>query len=116
MVGKIRELCKERGISIQQLEKEIGLSNGTIGKWDNASPRISNLKKVCSFFNVPIKYFVEEEAEKNKPTTVSDGELPQDIQEIIRLYDAASPEVQNAALQLLRTLVPSDDHKENNDK
>ena len=28
---RIKEICKERGISLSKIEKEIGLGNGTIG-------------------------------------------------------------------------------------
>lgn len=56
MVNRIKKLCKDKGISIQKLEQEVGLSNGSIGKWDISSPKADNLKKIASYFGVSIDY------------------------------------------------------------
>ena len=44
---KIKEICKTKGVSVACVEKQAGLSNGTIGKWDKASPTIENLQAVA---------------------------------------------------------------------
>ena len=36
IVKRIRELCKQSGISITTLEKALGYGNGSIGKWAKA--------------------------------------------------------------------------------
>ena len=56
---KIKELCKEKGISVTSVEKELGFSNGLISKWSRAEPTISNLKKIADFFGKSIEYFLE---------------------------------------------------------
>ena len=56
---KIKELCKEKGISVTSVEKELGFSNGIISKWSKAEPVVSNLKKIADFFGKPIEYFLE---------------------------------------------------------
>lgn len=50
----IAGLCKERSISISKLEREVGIGNGTIGKWVNSSPTAENLKKVADYFGVTV--------------------------------------------------------------
>lgn len=50
----IVKLCKDRRISIAKLEKEVGLGNGTIGRWEKSSPNVDNAKKVADFFGVTI--------------------------------------------------------------
>ena len=47
-------LCKEKGISIAKLEKEAGIGNGTIGRWEKSSPNVDNLKKVADHFGVTL--------------------------------------------------------------
>lgn len=56
---KIKELCREKGISISSLEKELGFSNALISKWSKADPMVSNLKKIADYFEKPIEYFLE---------------------------------------------------------
>ena len=60
LIKKIVSLCKQRNISIAQLEREIGLGNGTIGGWKKSSPTIDNVKKVAEFFCVTIDSLVYE--------------------------------------------------------
>lgn len=44
LLGKVKLLCEEKGISIYQLEKEAGLSKGSISKWDGSEP---SARKLC---------------------------------------------------------------------
>ncbi|HJI10412.1 MAG TPA: helix-turn-helix domain-containing protein [Phascolarctobacterium faecium] len=46
----IKNLCKSKKISINQLEKDLGFGSGTIYKWQSVSPSVDNLKKVADFF------------------------------------------------------------------
>lgn len=61
MVSKIRELCKERGTSISQLEKQLGFGNGVIGRWDKSVPNYDRLKAVADALDVPISKLTGEE-------------------------------------------------------
>jgi len=54
IVKNISALCKGRGISISKLEKEVGLGNGTIGRWEKVSPSVENIKKVADYFGTTI--------------------------------------------------------------
>ena len=51
---KIKEICKEKGISITYLEKQAGLSNGAIGKWKDSSPTVDKLNAVAKVLKVKI--------------------------------------------------------------
>lgn len=59
ILTKIKNLCKEKGVSIARLEKDCEIGNGTIQAWDTAMPRVDTLKKVADFFGVSIEYFIE---------------------------------------------------------
>lgn len=51
---KIAELCKQRGISISKLERDIGIGNGTVGRWVTSSPTVEKLMKVADYFGVSV--------------------------------------------------------------
>lgn len=51
---KIKEICKEKGISISSVEKQAGLSNGAVSKWNESSPTAENLKSVADVLKVKV--------------------------------------------------------------
>ena len=59
MYNKIKALCDAKKISIASLEKEVGLSNGSISKWKEASPKVDSLKLVADYFNKSVDYFLQ---------------------------------------------------------
>lgn len=50
----IKDLCKERGISVTSVEKKAGLSNGAISKWNDSSPTVDKLNAVAKVLNVKV--------------------------------------------------------------
>ena len=54
LLDNIKRLCDQNGISICSLEKSIDVGNGTIGKWENRSPRLETVKKVADYFGVTV--------------------------------------------------------------
>lgn len=56
--NKIKGLCDNREINVTQLEKGLGLGNGTIRRWDVSSPSINKLVKVANYFDVSIDYII----------------------------------------------------------
>lgn len=72
LYDRIAQLAKEKGLSIRQADKEIGLANGTIGKWRHQGAKQSSLQKVADYFNVSVDYLTgnSETKEREKPTTV----------------------------------------------
>lgn len=50
----VKALAEKRGFSIASLEKEAKLSNGTIGKWQNATPNVDSLLKVANVLRVNV--------------------------------------------------------------
>lgn len=56
----IVRLCKEKSISIARLERETGLGNGTISRWEKSSPSVDSVKKVATFFGVTVDSLLTE--------------------------------------------------------
>lgn len=54
ILENILKLCEEREISIAKLERETGISNGTIGRWGKTSPNVENVRKVAEYFGVSV--------------------------------------------------------------
>lgn len=63
LLKNIRKLCQERQTTVAQLEREIGLSNGTISKWASSSPSVNNLKAVADYFGVLLDELLAEDKE-----------------------------------------------------
>lgn len=56
---RVKEICKEKGISVCSVEKKAGLSNAVISKWNNSSPTVENLQSVARVLNVKVDQLLE---------------------------------------------------------
>lgn len=61
LVENIRRLCKEKGITLWALERELGIGNGVIAKWSHSSPRVDSLKKVADYFGCTVDDLLRQE-------------------------------------------------------
>lgn len=59
-VGRIRELCKERGTNFKQLEIALGFGNGAISRWGDSPPAVTKVKAVADFFGVTVDELLTE--------------------------------------------------------
>lgn len=57
---RIKEICKERGISVSAVEKEAGLGTGTISKWNESSPTVANLQAVAKVLHTTVDKLMEQ--------------------------------------------------------
>lgn len=55
---RIKRLAKERGISLPDLESELGFGNSTIVKWEKSTPNADKLNKVAQYFGVTMEYLL----------------------------------------------------------
>lgn len=58
LVDRIRVLANQRNMSLPELEIKVGLGNGTISRWKNASPNTDKLLKVADELNVSLDYLL----------------------------------------------------------
>ena len=54
----LKKLCEDRGITIKQLEKDLGFAEGTFRKWRDHSPTLKSLATVADYFGVSIDTLV----------------------------------------------------------
>lgn len=57
----IKDLAKEKKLSIRQLEIDFGYSNGYLSKWKNNTPNADELSRLADYFNVSVDYLLGRE-------------------------------------------------------
>ena len=55
-IDVIRNLCKQKGISISALEKELGFGNGSLGKAKKIPAE--RIRAIARYFNVSMEYLM----------------------------------------------------------
>lgn len=55
----VKKIADERGISIYRLERDTGISNGAIARWNDAVPSSVNLMKVAKYFGVTLESLLD---------------------------------------------------------
>lgn len=58
LLEKIKSLCEENNTNLTKLEKDCGLANAAIRRWDASTPSAENLAKVADRFNVSVDYLL----------------------------------------------------------
>ena len=56
---RIVGIAKQKGMSVNQVEKQAGVSIGSTCKWNEISPTVRNLKKVANCLDVPVEKLLE---------------------------------------------------------
>ena len=66
LYDNVKIFCAEKNISIGQLEKELGFSNGSICKWNENEPGIRKVQKVAEYLGVSIEELLREDDRKGE--------------------------------------------------
>lgn len=74
MYERIKELCKNRGITLKELETAVGVGNRTIYRWDQNSPSIEKVCAVAEYFGVSVDYVVKGEKPSSSDRLLSYAE------------------------------------------
>ena len=61
-------LCKERGTTFAEVERETGLGKGTIRRWGDNAPSVDKVKTVADHFGVTVDYLLTD----HEPTEVAE--------------------------------------------
>ena len=54
IVNSIKRVCKENNITVGQLEKSIGLSQGLVSKWINTNPSLDKVVDIADYFHISL--------------------------------------------------------------
>ncbi|POZ56416.1 hypothetical protein LYSIN_01199 [Lysinibacillus sphaericus] len=89
LVERIKTLCKEKKITIAELERKTGISNGQIRKWDSSIPGVDKLEAIANYFDVSTDYLLGRTDKKRyydlKDTNQSDADKK--LNEILNKLD-----------------------------
>ena len=86
--ARIRALCKEKGVTIQRLEIELGEKPSSISKTTSNS-KAEKLYKIARYFGVSVDYLIS--GESPAAFVLSDTE-----KQIVEAYRRMSPELKTA--------------------
>ena len=94
MKERVKQLCKEKGVSMNAAESEIGLAKGYISKLDNSNPNQKTLQKIADYFGVSVDYLMTGEEKEGDKYYLNDetATIAQNIfenKELRLLFDAA---------------------------
>lgn len=93
---RIKELAKEKKISIRQLEMNFGYSNGYIGSWKRQTPNSLELARIADYFGVSVDYLLgRDELPQRKlgskgdliATHVDEDVSEKDMEDILKYID-----------------------------
>ena len=96
----LRELRKQRGLTMKELGEKIGVSESTISLYETGrrSPSYEILLKIAEYFGVSVDYLLRGGEEKEKPASQEDDELIKNDPLAGQLF-AAYGEVKNELTQ-----------------
>ncbi|MEC1052538.1 helix-turn-helix transcriptional regulator [Bacillus pumilus] len=85
LVKRIKGLCDEKKVTFAEVERQIGISNGQIRRWDNVSPKSETLQKVADYFDVSTDYLLgRTEVKRSIELTEKDEkDIQKELQNII---------------------------------
>lgn len=58
LVHRIKDMADLKKVSFAEVERQVGLSNGQIRRWDSVSPKAENLQKVADYFDTSVDYLL----------------------------------------------------------
>ena len=97
---RLISLCEENDIDISNVLKVNGMSTSKGTAWKTGSyPKADNLIQLCRYFNVSLDYMCGESDIKQSAEKLNG--LSADLVELIDLYQAAPPQLQDAVKRFL---------------
>lgn len=116
VLNKICELLKQQGKKQKDLTDFLGITKNSFTDWKSGRIKsyTKHLPEIAEFLGVSTDYLLG--IEKNSPSSEENG-LSASQRELIALFDSAPPELQAAALAVLKSaearLQAQDDSKAN---
>lgn len=89
---RIKNLCKERGISVSKMERDCDFANGYISKLDKSTPNTAKIQKIADYFGVGLEYLMTGENSDGYYYDQATLELAQQLYQnegLHMLFDAA---------------------------
>ena len=89
-LDRICALCAAEGSNLSKLERDCGLSNAAIRRWENSSPSAENIQKVAEHFGVSIDYLLGRDSYAVSNDALACAKqfdvLPDDKKQLVKVY------------------------------
>ncbi len=100
LYSRVKQLCRERGVSVTRLESDLGLGVSTIQKWKASStPNANTIMKVAQYLNVSTDFLL---GNTNISATVDEITSDHDIISLQRARSRMSPKDRDRMMQMLK--------------
>lgn len=93
-------LADTKKTNFAEIEREVGISNGQIRRWDTSSPKIENIQKVADYFNVSVDYLL---GRTDNPSIKNSDEYS----DLVMMFRKNENEIPEERRDLYRTQVKS---------
>lgn len=80
---RIQALCKNNGISMNQLEQNLGFGKGYISKLGKSIPNANKLQKIAQYFHVSVDYLMTGDEPEEQKGSVLNAKDQRDIEKIL---------------------------------
>lgn len=99
---KLKEIAKEKNITIKELEEKSELKQGTIFNMKRSVPNIETIMKIAQYLETPIDELLE--------TGIKETEIKKEEKKLIKAYEKAPQNLKNSIDSILEP------YKENSSK
>lgn len=113
---RIKQLCKNKGVSIKEMERSIDLAENNAVKWKTRMPSSANLLALSEYFGVSTDYLLTGESDGiEKESMHSDPEIVELVNEVARIPEAkiflsALKDMPKEDLEFINSLVRKMNH------
>lgn len=96
MVERLLAIIKQKGLSVNAVEKQLGFGNGAIKRFSTSSPSVDKIIALSNFLNVTVEYILF--------GTENVSELPEDIRNLVTYYNSLNDKDKGIVLGKAETL------------
>lgn len=106
LVERLKGEVKRKGLTFNRIERELGLGNGTIKRWNDQSPRLDKLTAVAQYVGISLDYLVFGVLQIDSPPN-GGPDLAQIKEEQGLLCDGSPLDTEETDLVAMYRLLPS---------
>lgn len=99
----IKLLCKQKGITVKQMEETLDITRSSVCRWNNNPPTLNSIIKVANYFNVSIDGLVGRDIKYSDEQAMLDAEISEDfeLKEAIKKYYTLDDRKKKHILELI---------------
>lgn len=105
---QIRDVAKERGYSINRLEKELGFARSSINKFNKNMPSAEKVQQIADFLHVSVDYLMTGESDnkysEDKARLAATAVKDKQLQRMLQYFMGLNPAKKDMVEQMLKML------------